>query len=349
MNVDNELAAQVTAGKEAQDFTRDTFVFDALSLFYVLDDRYAERCLAGGVNAANVTFFHEGKGWEDVLRQIDTGLGKIDKSPYLMLAKNSADLDAAKAAGKLAVIVGSQGSDALEDQPWRVRLLHRLGFRIFGLAYTGATMFADGCGERRDAGVSVLGQELIEEVNALNLILDLSHCGHRTRAEATALATFPTCTHSNAYAVNANDRNTKDETAKAIAAKEGIVGVCGLPRSVWPTSSPTLSQLLDHLDHWTTTVGFDHTGIGFDFIEGFVDSRKENSGTAHKPPKWRVLRPDIFGTTEDFFTDSYPVGMHSIRLLPNFTQGMMDRQYSKEQMAAILGGNWRRLFAAANG
>ncbi len=345
--MDEQLAAEVTASAEAAAFTRETFVFDALSLFYVLDDRYAERCLEGGVNAANVTFFAEGKGWDDVLRQVDVGLGKIARSPYLALATTSADLDAARAAGKLAVIVGSQGSDALEDKPWRVRILHRLGFRIFGLAYTGATMFADGCGERRDAGVSVLGQELIEEVNALNLILDLSHCSHRTRAEATELATFPTCTHSNAFAVVPNDRNTKDETARAIAAKNGIVGVCGLPRSVWPTNKPTLAQLLDHLDHWVSTAGVEHTGIGFDFIEGFVDARK--AGGQYKPPKWRILRPDIFGTTEDFFNDSYPVGMHSIRLLPNFTQGMMDRGYTREQMTAILGGNWRRLFSAAAG
>ncbi len=345
--MDDQMAAQLTASAEAAAFTRETFVFDGLSLFYVLDDRYAEGCLAGGVNAGNVTFFSEGKGWDEVLRQADAGLEKIEKSPYLMLATCSADLDAAKSAGKMAVVVGSQGSDALEDKPWRVRILHRLGFRIFGLAYTGATMFADGCGERRDAGVSVLGQELIEEVNALNLILDLSHCGHRTRAEATALATFPTCTHSNAYALVPNDRNTKDETARAIAAKNGIMGVCGLPRSVWPTSKPTLAQLLDHLDHWVNTVGAEHTGVGFDFIEGYVDLRK--SGGQYKPAKWRTLRPDIFGTVEDFFNDSYPTGMHSIRLLPNFTQGMMDRGYTREQMAAILGGNWRRFFAAAAG
>ncbi len=338
--------SDLTASAAAIAFTRETFVLDGLSLFYVLDEPYSQRCLDGGVNATNVTFFAENETWDEAIQRVETGLEKIDRNPNLMLASCTADLDAARAAGKLAVIVGSQGSSALGDQPRRVRVMHRLGLRIFGLAYTGATMFADGCGELRDAGVSFLGRDLIEEVNALNLILDLSHCGHRTRAEATELATFPLCTHSNAYAVTPNDRNTNDATARAIAAKGGLMGVCGLPRSVWPSNNPTLAQLLDHLDHWVRTVGVDHTSIGFDFIEGYVEGR----GTvAHKPPKWRTLRPDIFGTVEDFYKDSYPVGMHSIRLLPNFTQGLFDRGYTPDQAVAILGGNWRRLFTASTG
>ncbi len=338
----------LTASAEAVALTRETFVFDGLSLYYVLDDRYAQRCLEGGVNAANVTFAAEAEDWDEALRRIDVGMEKIARSPYLALATNTAELLAAREAGKLAVVIGTQGASMLGDKVQRVRILHRLGMRIFGLAYTGANMFADGCGELRDAGVSFLGRDLIEEVNALGLILDLSHCGHRTRAEATELATHPVCTHSNAYAVNPNDRNTKDETATAIAAKGGLLGVCGLPRSVWPTPQPTLAQLLDHADHYIRLVGSARVSMGWDFVEGWVEATK--AGTMqHKPPKWRVLRPDIFGTIEDFFADSYPLGMQSIRLLPNFTQGLLDRGYDREQVASILGGNWLEKFRAAAG
>ena len=55
----------------------------------------------------------------------------------------------------------------------RVGILAHLGFRFFGLAYTGATLFADGCGEKRDAGLSFLGEELIAAVNETPMILDL--------------------------------------------------------------------------------------------------------------------------------------------------------------------------------
>jgi membrane dipeptidase len=342
------MDVDLTASAEAVAFTREQFVFDGLSLYYTLEEPYAERCLEGGVNGCNVTFAAEAEDWDETLRRIDDGLNKIARSAHLVQATTTADLLAAQAAGKLAVVIGTQGASMLGDRPARVRVLHRLGVRFFGLAYTGANLFADGCGERRDAGVSYLGRELIEEVNELNLILDLSHCGHRTRAEATALATHPVCTHSNAYAVNANDRNTTDDTARAIAAKGGVLGVCGLPRSVWPVSEPTLAQLLDHADHWVKTVAIEHVGFGFDFVEGYVEATR--AGTmSHKPPKWRVLRPDMFGSVDDFFGDSYPLGMHSIRLLPNFTQGLFDRGYQRNDVAAILGGTWLRKLAESAG
>ena len=94
----------------------------------------------------------------------------------------------------------------------------------FGLAYTGATLFADGCGEKRDAGLSFLGEELIAAVNETPMILDLSHTGHRSRAEAVPLARAPVCTHSNAWHHVPNDRNTRDETVQAIVAKGGHDG-----------------------------------------------------------------------------------------------------------------------------
>ena len=209
-------------------------------------------------------------------------------------------------------------------------MLHRLGFRYIGLAYSGATLFGDGCAERRDAGVSFLGRDLIAAMNELNLILDLSHCGHRTRAEATELAKFPVCTHSNAYAVLPNDRNTRDDTIRAIAAKGGVIGLCGLPRSLSPDGRPTLHRLLDHGEHILRPVGPDHLGLGLDFVEAWVESTKAER-MAHKPPKWRVLRPDIFGSVEDFFKDTYPIGLHSIRLLPNLTQALFDLGWTREQ------------------
>ncbi len=50
----------------------------------------------------------------------------------------------------------------IETHLWRVQMLSRLGIRSLGLSYTGANLFADGCGETRDAGLTFLGCELIE-------------------------------------------------------------------------------------------------------------------------------------------------------------------------------------------
>lgn len=328
---------RITASAEAVALTKESFVFDCLSLYYVLDDRYAERALAGGVDATNVTFGAETE-WDAMVANIEKGLQAIEKSPYLALATTADECLAAKRRGRLAVMMGTQGSVMVDRHLHRVELMARLGLRFFGLAYTGATLFADGCGERRDAGVSFLGRELIDAVNGQKLLLDLSHCGHRTRAEATELARAPVCTHSNAYAVNANDRNTKDETVRAIVAKGGAIGICGLPKSVKPRD-PTVADMLDHCDHFARLVGDRHVGIGLDFTEGY----KASGQILPESRRWRTYRPDIFGTVEEFLTQSYPRGLSTILELPNYTQGLIDRGYARAAIEGMLGGNWLRV------
>ena len=339
------------AGGEAMAFRRETLVFDCTTLLYAVDEPYASRLKEGGVDVVNLATVAETEGWDDTLKITETALKTIEKSPIQVQATNAVEVRAAKRAGKIAVILGTQGASMLDTQLWRLEVLHRLGYRYFGLAYTGANVFADGCGERRDAGVSFLGKELIELCNQLGMILDLAHCGHRTRYEAAKLAKHPLCTHSNAYSVNANDRNTKDETIKAIAAKGGVIGICGLVPSVWPKDA-TIDHMLDHLDHMVRLVRPQHLGLGLDFVEGYQEDFRAGKVAVSehdKPPKWRTLRPDIFGTADDFYNVPYPKGLDQVRLLPNFTQSLMDRQYSRDQIAAIMGGNWLRHFEQAAG
>ena len=226
------------AAERARAFTQGSTVFDCLGLFYVLDEPYATRCLEAGVNVCNVTFALEST-WDQTMSAVDEGFAKIEASPVLALARNTVEIEAAMAAGRLAVIPGTQGSSMIGKELARVGILARLGFRFFGLAYTGATLFADGCGEKRDAGLSFLGEELIAAVNETAMILDLSHTGHRSRAEAVPLARAPVCTHSNAWHHVPNDRNTKDETVRAICTKGGMMGACCLPLSVSPADQPS--------------------------------------------------------------------------------------------------------------
>jgi len=335
--------AEYHADARATQFTQENFVFDCLGLFYVLSEPYATRCLEAGVNACNVTFALE-NSWDDMMRKVDEGFDLIDENPVLVRAETAADLRRAQAAGKLAIVPGTQGAAMIDRELSRVGVLARLGIKFFGLAYTGATLFADGCGERRNAGVSFLGQELIDAVNQTAMILDLSHTGHLSRAEATARARAPVCTHSNAWHHVPNDRNTKDETVREIVAKGGMMGACCLPKSVNPENA-TLDHLIDHIDHFRALVGSENIGIGLDFTEGY----KEAGVVLPEAIRWRTLRPDMFGTVDDFVTQRYPKGLGAIAELPNLTQRLMQRQYSEDEIAGILGLNWLRTFENLSG
>jgi membrane dipeptidase len=333
-------AEALIASEGTKRFHDETYVFDGLSIAYVLNEKFTERCLAGGVNGTNVTFALE-ENWDTVLRNVETYLGKIERSPLLTLCTTADDLLKAKKDGKLGVVFGTQGASMLEDKLWRLELLVRMGLRFLGLAYTTANAFGDGCGEKRDAGLTYLGEELIEAANRLPIMIDLSHCGHRTRAEAAALARAPVCTHSNADGLRPNGRNTRDDTVRAMAAKGSLIGVCGLPQSL-ADGTPTLDDFLDHIDYFVKLVGVEHVGIGLDYVEAY-----QEQANVVAPPSvvtWRTRRPDIFGPLSAFGRQSYPTGIKSVRKLPNLTEGLFARGYSREQAAALLGGNWLRAF-----
>ena len=331
---------ELSADHATRRFHDEIFIFDGLAIAYVLEDKYAERCLAGGVNAANVTFALE-ESWDECLRRVESYLTAIEKSPNLTFCLTADDLLAAQEQGKLGVVFGTQGATMLEDKLWRLEFLVRMGLRVLGLAYTTANVFGDGCGEKRDAGLSYLGEELVAMANELPIMIDLSHCGHRTRAETTAMARAPVCTHSNADGLRPNGRNTKDDTVKGMASKGGMIGVCGLPQSL-ADETPTLENLLDHVDYLTRLAGMESVGIGLDYVEKYGE--QENIVVPPSVMTWRTRRPDIFGPVSAFGRQSYPIGIETVAKLPNLTQGLLDRGYDRDAVSAIMGGNWLRAF-----
>lgn len=337
----------IFATADAVALHREIVVFDCLSLQYQLDPPYVERAIEGGVTATNMTVATENETWDTVMQTVESTLEKVAAHPDMVLATTATDIRAAKRAGKLAVVMGLQGSESLHKSLYRVGLLHRLGVRFIGLAYTGATMFGDGCGEARNAGLTFLGKDFVAAVNELPMLLDLSHSGHQTRLEAAELALHPVCTHSNAYAINPNDRNTKDEVARVVGAKGGVMGICGLERSVWP-DHPTVEHLVDHAEYYLGLLGAAHVGIGMDYTEGYQDSYC--AGVPVKQShKWRTWRPDIFGTLDDFYTKPYPRGVEAITKLPNLTQTLLDRGHSHATVTDIMGGAWLRCMDAVTG
>src|SRR5215475_10403717 len=95
-------ASAVTADQATRRFHDETYVFDGLSIRYVLEPRYTEGCLAGGVNGTNVTIALE-ESWDDVLRNLEVMLEKIAKSDLMMLCLTADDLLKAKERGKLGI------------------------------------------------------------------------------------------------------------------------------------------------------------------------------------------------------------------------------------------------------
>lgn len=317
---------------------RESIVLDALTPLYVLDEPYTSALLQGGVTAGFLSIASP-QPWDEVRRRTEAALTKIERNPLLTLATKAEDVRRAKREGKIALVLITQALDMVDKEPQRVRVLYDLGFRVVGLCYTFANLLGCGCGELRDGGVTFLGRDVISAVNELPMMLDVSHAGHQTSLDAVQYARAPVVTHGNAYAITPNDRNKKDEVLHIVAEKGGVIGLNALPCTVAPRN-PTLERMLDHVDYVTRTFGMGSMGLGLDYVEGF----KRESRILPQSVRNRTLRPDIFGSVDDFMNQAYAAGLESIDKLPALTRGLIARGYSDSQVSRVLGENWVRAF-----
>ncbi len=324
--------------RDSAQLHRTSIIIDGLTPLYVLDEPYTNALAAGGVTAGFLSIASP-QSWDEVLKRTETALTRIEKSASLMLATCAEDVRRAKREGRIALVLITQAMDMLEKEPQRVRVLHRLGFRVLGVCYTFANLLGCGCGELHDGGVTFYGKDVISAINELPMMLDVSHAGHQTSLDAVQLARAPVITHANAYAVTPNDRNKKDDVIRVVVDKGGVMGLNALPATV-AAEHATLERMLDHVDYVTGKFGMASMGLGLDYVEGF-----KNAG--HVMPQSvrnRTLRPDIFGSVDDFLNLDYAKNLERIDKLPNLTQGLVGRGYSDAEVKGILGENWLNAF-----
>ena len=233
-----------------------------------LSPKGAAQIRASGVTAWQVTVGDVGNqptNWDTTLKQIGDFTRVIDDNPGSFVhGRRAADIRAAKAAGKAALVFGLQDTAMAGTQLDRLDTLYGLGVRVVQLTYNRRNLSGDGALEPANAGLSKLGRETIARIEANRQLLDLSHSGQRTIAEAIAAATRPpTISHTGCRALHDNPRNVWDAELKALADKGGVVGLYWMPFLV-AGGRPTAADLVRHMAHAVDVCGEDHVAIGTD-------------------------------------------------------------------------------------
>jgi membrane dipeptidase len=272
---------------------------------------------AGGIDAAffavDVTL-----AWKNHLTYALDGLGFFDEEVEahrdgVLIARSASDVEKAKEEGRLAAILAVENSDVLEGSLNVLRGLHRIGVRSIGLTHNIRSWAADGNAETRTGGgLSTFGVRLVEEMNTLGMLVDVSHISERGFWEVLDVTRKPVlASHSNCAGVCDHPRNLDDKQIVELANNGGVMGITFVPDFVDP-KAPTLERMLDHVDYAVQVAGIDHVGIGSDFDGG---------GT--------VVRD----ATE----------------FPAITAGLLDRGYDEAEVRQILGGNHLRILKEALG
>jgi membrane dipeptidase len=181
---------------------------------------------------------------------------------------------------------------------------------MVGLVHSLRNLLADGVADNRTkGGLSQFGVEVVEELNMLGMIVDVSHLSDAGFWDIIEISKDPVvASHSNARAVCAHPRNLTDDMIRALAEKGGVMGMNFAPDFI-DTRNPSVETLVDHIDYIVDLVGPEHVGLGSDF-DGIP---------------------------------STPRGLENVSKMPAITQELVKREYSEEYIRFILGGNHIRL------
>ncbi len=182
----------------------------------------------------------------------------------LALVRSIADIDLAKAGGRTGLIYGMQDGVAFETDLSRLDALHGFGIRIVQPTYNRRNLLGDGCMEPANAGLSRSGHEAIEKMNAIGILVDLSHCGRRTAADAIAISSKPVAfTHTGCAALVDHPRHRTDDEMRAVAATGGVTGIYVMPY-LTGGRQPAAADVVRHLLHAIDVCGEDHVAVGTD-------------------------------------------------------------------------------------
>lgn len=311
-------------------------VFDLLNGALITRD-YVQQALAHGVTAIHVTVnnFSTIRPYPS-LKEAVSELAAI-RAHYAALSdvtrmiEHFADFARAAEAGKLGIVLGYQNVPGIGTDLKMIELFHALGVRVIQIAHNNRGLYADGCAETSDAGLSGLGRELIKELNRLGIVVDLSHTGDRSSLEAIALSAQPACvTHANVHAVCGNVRNKSDAVLDALKAKGGVIGICYLTPLVRKgTEKQGHADVMAHVAHIHQRIGAQHIGIGSDFIHGQPAERYQEF----------MRRPDVYGT----WPWRFPVA--DLADQQAFLASLTSIGLNEADIVGIAGSNFLRLFS----
>jgi microsomal dipeptidase-like Zn-dependent dipeptidase len=232
-----------------------------------------EKAHAGGLTAIHATLVY----WEDTKESFE----KINhwdnliqsNSDLLVHVKKSSDIMEAKKSNKIGIIYGFQNSAPIANDIFLVEQFFNKGLRFMQLTYNNQTPLAGGCYEKKDSGVSRFGEQVIEEMNRLGMIVDLSHAGKQTCLDAINFSKKPvTISHANPNFFHQSIRNIDDEVLKLLAKNNGFIGLSLYPYHLKNYGDCKLEDFCEMINQLVNIMGEDNIGIGSDLCMNWPDS-----------------------------------------------------------------------------
>jgi membrane dipeptidase len=258
----------------------------------------------GGVGGVQLNVFSDSlSGYMDAYDQ----LYRLEKtySKDLKIVGTASEMRKAMQAGKIALLPMLEGSVRLENKVSLLRMFYKLGLRCITFTYYTSDL-ADGSDDKpRHNGISLIGKEMVQEMNRLGVIIDMSHVSAKSMSDILDITKAPVIfSHSNARALCGVNRNVPDEILKRLKLNGGLIMIDMVAEHTsnafvkwmntgdtvyyvtkekypgdkkklkevmdeweknYPKPAVTVADVADHFDYIKKLIGVDHIGISGDY------------------------------------------------------------------------------------
>lgn len=285
------------------------------------------RLKEGGVNCQIFAAFIEPPFYSTsvkrALQMIEVFYREIENIAGINHVTSYEEIKSSHEKGRLSALLFFEGGEAIDGgyigKKPDLRVLHamyRLGVRGITLTWNYRNKIADGIHEGEEGcGLTKFGRAVVKEMNELGMIIDVSHLSPASFWSVLEESDAPViASHSDCKSISSVPRNLTDQQISALADKDGVIGINFSPtflnKSKVEEESPSVEDVVDHIDHIVKVAGVEHVGLGSDF-DGIRNT---------------------------------PKGLEDVSKLPNITQTLLARGYSETEIKNILGGNFVRVF-----
>jgi membrane dipeptidase len=326
-----------------------------------------QRFREGGVDIQVFSIFcgpeqHSPYAWAN--REIDSVYAWTARNPTrMMLVRTSDELRAAVRAKKLGGMLGVEGGHMIEDKLENLDALYARGVRYMTLTWNNSTSWASSAWDEtlhRDSlshvGLTEFGKSVVQRMNLLGMIVDVSHVGEQTFWDAIAVTTKPViASHSCVKAICPHRRNLSDEQIRAIAKNGGVVHLnfyAGFLDSSYERKRDAFMA-----GHKAEVEALVKQDIQPDYAIMMVLEKYPEQLAAitpsidvlldHLDHIVKLAGVDHAGLGSDFDgIEAPPHGLHGVEDFPAITSALLQRGYSRKDIRKILGGNFIRVLEA---
>ncbi|MER6559156.1 dipeptidase [Streptomyces sp. NPDC001027] len=289
------------------------------------------------------------------LEQIDCVRRLVARHPRdLRAALTAADMEAARAEGRIASLMGAEGGHSIANSLGVLRGLYALGVRYLTLTHNDNVDWADSATDEPAAGgLTAFGREVVREMNREGMLVDLSHVAATTMRDALDATSAPVIfSHSSARAVCDHPRNIPDDVLERLPANGGMAMVTFVPKFV-------LQEAVD----WTAAADDNMRAHGFHPLDttpeamkvhrAFEETRPRPIATVatvadHLDHMREAAGVDHLGIGGDYDGTAFtPEGLNDVSGYPRLIAELLDRGWSAADLAKLTWRNAVRVLGAA--